>query len=58
MPEFAYSDLLPLGPDGTSYRLLGTDGVGTFTAGGRTFLRVEPSVLRGLTGEAGHGISH
>jgi fumarate hydratase, class I len=58
VPEFAYSDLLPLGPDDTSYRLLGTDGVSTFTAGGRTFLRVEPSVLRTLTEEAIHDISH
>jgi fumarate hydratase class I len=58
VPEFAYSDLLPLGPDDTSYRLLGTDGVSTFTAAGRTFLRVEPSVLRTLTEEAMHDISH
>jgi fumarate hydratase class I len=57
-PEFAYSDLLPLGPDETSYRLLTTDGVSTFEAGGRTFLRVEPSVLRDLTAEAMHDISH
>ena len=58
MPEFAYSDLLPLGPDETSYRLIGTDGVSTFEAGGRTFLRVEPEVLRALTEEAVHDISH
>jgi fumarate hydratase, class I len=57
-PEFAYSDLLPLGPDDTSYRLLTTDGVSTFEAGGETFLRVEPSVLQALTAEAMHDISH
>ena len=27
MPEFTYTDLLPLGPDGTSYRRLTGDGV-------------------------------
>jgi fumarate hydratase, class I len=58
VPEFAYSDLLPLGPDDLQYRLVGTDGVSTFTAGGRTFLRIEPSVLRTLTEEAMHDISH
>jgi fumarate hydratase class I len=58
VPEFAYSDLLPLGPDDMPYRLVGTDGVSTFTAGGRTFLRIEPSVLRTLTEEAMHDISH
>jgi fumarate hydratase class I len=57
-PEFAYSDLLPLGPDDTSYRLLGTDGVHTFSAGGETFLRVEPATLQALTAEAMHDISH
>jgi hypothetical protein len=29
MPEFAYTELLPLGPDHTEYRLLTTDGVST-----------------------------
>jgi fumarate hydratase class I len=27
MPEFTYTDLLPLGPDGTEYRLLTEDGM-------------------------------
>ncbi len=58
MPEFAYSDLLPLGPDDTTYRLIGSDGVSTFEAGGRRFLQVEPEVLRRLTEEAIHDISH
>jgi fumarate hydratase, class I len=56
--DFTYSDLLPLGTDETEYRLLTTSGVSTFTAGGRTFLQVEPSVLRDLTAEAMHDISH
>ncbi|MBC6457547.1 fumarate hydratase [Actinomadura sp. HBU206391] len=58
MPEFAHTDLLPLGPDETEYRLLTTDGVSTFEADGRAFLRVEPEVLRQLTETAIHDISH
>jgi fumarate hydratase class I len=58
MPEFAYTDLLPLGEDTTSYRLLTAEGVSTFEAGGRTFLTVEPGALRLLAAEAMHDISH
>ena len=58
MPEFAYTDLLPLGHDNTQYRLLTTDGVSTFTAGGRTFLQVEPEALRLLTATAMRDIAH
>ncbi|MGW4248784.1 fumarate hydratase, partial [Nocardia sp. NPDC004722] len=57
-PDFLYSDLLPIGKDETPYRLLTTEGVSTFEAGGRTFLQVEPEVLRMLTAEAMHDISH
>jgi fumarate hydratase class I len=57
-PEFRYSDLLPLGPDETPYRLLSTEGVSTFEAGGRTFLQVEPEAIRRLTDEAMHDIAH
>ena len=57
-PEFRYSDLLPIGADDTPYRLLTTDGVSTFEAGGRTFLSVKPSALRLLTAEAMHDIAH
>jgi fumarate hydratase, class I len=55
---FRYTDLLPTGADETPYRLLTTEGVSTFEAGGRTFLQVEPSVLRDLTAEAMHDIAH
>ena len=58
MPEFRYSDLLPLGPDETEDRLLTTDGVRTVDAGGRTFLEVEPEALRLLTETAMHDIAH
>jgi fumarate hydratase class I len=57
-PDFRYSDLLPIGADDTPYRLVTTEGVSTFEAGGRTFLQVEPSALRTLTAEAMHDIAH
>ncbi|ETA08689.1 MULTISPECIES: fumarate hydratase [Gordonia] len=57
-PEFLYSDLLPVGADETPYRLITTEGVSTFEAGGQTFLKVEPEAIRKLTAEAMHDISH
>jgi fumarate hydratase class I len=57
-PEFRYSDLLPTGQDDTPYRLVTTEGVSTFEANGRTFLRVEPEAIRLLTAEAMHDIAH
>jgi fumarate hydratase, class I len=57
-PEFHYSDLLPIGPDDTPYRLVTTEGVETFEAGGRTFLEVAPDAIRRLTAEAMHDIAH
>ena len=57
-PEFRYSDLLPLGADQTPYRLVTTEGVSTFEAGGRTFLQVTPEAIRQLTAEAMHDIAH
>ncbi|MEU9110293.1 fumarate hydratase [Streptomyces sp. NPDC048483] len=58
MPEFAYADLLPTGEDNTPYRLVTSEGVSTFEADGRTFLKVEPEALRKLAAEAMHDISH
>ncbi|MFI9047596.1 fumarate hydratase [Streptomyces sp. NPDC053427] len=58
MPEFAYTDLLPTGEDNTPYRLVTSEGVSTFEADGRTFLKVEPEALRKLAAEAMHDISH
>jgi fumarate hydratase, class I len=57
-PEFRYSDLLPTGVDETPYRLVTTEGVSTYEAGGRTFLQVDPEAIRLLTAEAMHDISH
>src|ERR1700754_4613499 len=58
MPEFSYSDLLPLGEDDTPYRLVTAEGVSTFEADGRTFLKVAPEALRTLAAEAMHDIAH
>ena len=58
MAEFGYTDLLPSGGTEPQYRLLTRDGVSTFEAGGRTFLKIEPEVLRLLAYEAIHDIQH
>ncbi len=58
MADPAYTELLPLGPDATSYRLVTDEGVSTFEAAGRRFLRVEPEALSRLAYEAIHDISH
>ena len=55
---FRYSDLLPIGPDETPYRLVTTEGVATFEAAGRTFLQVAPEAIQRLTAEAMHDIAH
>jgi fumarate hydratase class I len=57
-PPFHYTDLLPIGPDETPYRLVTTEGVSTFDAGGRTFLQVSPAAIQQLTAEAMHDIAH
>ena len=58
MTEFAFTELLPLGPDETTYRLVSSEGIGSFTAGGHRFLTVEPEVLTELTSLAMHEIAH
>jgi fumarate hydratase class I len=58
MADLSYSDLLPLQPDDTSYRLLSHDGTSTFVAGGETFLRVHPDAITKLAFEATHDIAH
>jgi fumarate hydratase class I len=56
---FAYSPLLPTGPDTTEYRQLTTDGVDVVDGpGGRRFLTVDPAVLTLLTDTAMHDIAH
>ena len=58
MPEFRYTDLLPLGPDDTEYRLVTPGGVTARSALGRDFLEVEPGVLTELTMAAMRDIQH
>ena len=57
-PEFTYQDLLPIGEDKTEYRLLSSEGISTFTAEGREFLKVSPDAISNLTQVAIHDISH
>jgi fumarate hydratase, class I len=57
-PEFSYQDLLPIGPDKTEYRLVSNEGVSTFTADGRQFLKVSKDAISNLTQVALHDISH
>ena len=58
MPEFSYTDLLPLGADDTTYRLVTEDGVTTRQALGTTFTEVGPAALSQLTSAAMHDIAH
>ena len=58
MPDFSYTDLLPLGPDTTEYRLVSNDGISTRNAFSRKFLEVQPQALTLLTAEAMHDIAH
>jgi fumarate hydratase class I len=58
MPEFAYTDLLPLGEDTTEYRQVSATGITTRRAFGKNFLEVEPGVLSLLTETAMHDIAH
>jgi fumarate hydratase class I len=55
---FAHSELLPLGPDTTEYRLLTTQGVSTFSTSEGTFLKVSPQAITHLTEHAMRDIAH
>jgi fumarate hydratase class I len=58
MTDPAFTELLPLGPDETPYRLLTTEGVSTVEAAGRRFLQVEPEALTLLSRTAFRDIAH
>ena len=58
MPQFSYSELLPLGKDETNYRFIGSEGVRVITLGDKNFLQVDATALEKLTAEAIHDISH
>ncbi|MEU6127920.1 fumarate hydratase [Saccharopolyspora sp. NPDC047091] len=55
---FDYTEVLPLGPDDTDYRLLTTEGIRTVEAAGRRFLEVAPEALTALAGAAIKDIQH
>ncbi len=57
-PEFQFTELLPLGKDETPYKKLSSDHISTFTADGKTFLKVEPEALTLLAREAMVTIAH
>ncbi len=57
MPEFAYQDPLPTGPDTTEYRLLTSDHVATATFNGREVVTVDPEALTLLAREAFRDVS-
>jgi fumarate hydratase, class I len=58
VPDFTFSELLPLGPDETTYRLLTADGVRVIEAAGRRFLEIDGEALALLAGTAMRDIAH
>lgn len=55
---FDYTEVLPLGPDQTDYRLITTEGIQVVEAAGRRFLEIEPTTLTKLAAEAIKDIQH
>ncbi|GAA4878645.1 fumarate hydratase [Saccharopolyspora cebuensis] len=55
---FDFTEVLPLGPDPTEYRLLTEDGVRLVEAAGRKFLEIQPGTLTALATEAVKDIQH
>ncbi|MEY2973671.1 MAG: hypothetical protein RIR49_91 [Actinomycetota bacterium] len=53
-----FTEMLPLGPDTTEYRLVSTDGVGTAETPLGRFLTVSHEAIRLLTAEAMREIAH
>ena len=58
MPDFAFTEILPLGPDTTEYRLISTEGVSQVETPLGTFLKVEPEAITLLTQTAMRDIAH
>ena len=56
--QIDYTEMFPLGPDQTEYRLVSTEGVSTFGTPEGTFLKVEPDAIRSLTAAAMRDIAH
>ncbi len=58
MPEFEFTEILPLGADDTTYRLISTEGVSTFDTPEGTFVKVSPEAITLLTETAMKDIAH
>ena len=58
MQEFVFSEIFPLGPDTTEYRLLSKDGVSEVETPLGTFLKVTPEAITLLTQTAMRDIAH
>jgi len=58
MSDFVHQELLPLGPDTTTYRHLGSEGVETVETPVGTFLRVSADAITSLTATAMFEIEH
>ncbi|MBA3604504.1 MAG: fumarate hydratase [Acidimicrobiia bacterium] len=58
MADVEYTEMLPLGPDDTEYRLVTTDGVSTFDTPEGAFVKVDPAAITALTAAAMHDIAH
>ena len=58
MAEFAFTEILPLGPDTTQYRLVSTEGVETVETPLGTFLKVSSEAITLLTETAMRDIAH
>jgi len=57
VPDFAYQDPFPTGPDGTKYRHLTSEHVETATFDGQEILKVKPEALTALAREAFRDVS-
>jgi len=58
MPDFVFSEIFPLGPDTTEYRLLSKEGVSEVETPLGTFLKVTPEAITLLTQTAMRDIAH
>ncbi len=58
MVEFHYQDMLPTKDANPEWRLITSEGISTTQVGDRTFLQIDPEVLKLVAYEAIHDISH
>ena len=58
MADFTFTEILPLGPDTTEYRLISREGVSQVETPLGAFLKVEPEALTLLTETAMRDIAH